>query len=266
MKKLIAMLLCVAMVAAMGVSAFADYPWTNADSSRYFGHLADDDAIIADDARDAADFMGKVVDLWKDYDEFIHNGDHTAEQINDAIVELSDELKALKDADAWGYAKLNPDLFKVTKGDHAEAQKNVTDAAAFKKTASDDAAKYDKMEANALYRENYYAQKAAVDAAKAADKAAKTAAYNKYLASDRTDLDAAVYAVAVANIDAQRALTNAKAAVADAKTDFAQAQQTWKDTVNVKVAEAQAEYYVAVAAAYSDAVSEAVAAIYDALG
>jgi len=109
-------------------------------------------------------------------------------------------------------------------------------------------------------------KKAAEDKAKDADAAAKTAAWNAYLASGRTELDKAVYDVAAANIKAQRALTNAKQAVADAKAQFATAQSTWKSTVEVKVAQAQAEYYVAVADAYADAVSEAVAAIYDALG
>lgn len=266
MKKLIAMLLCVAMVAAMGVSAFADYPWTNADSSRYFGHWADDHADAADDARDAKDFSQTLVDLWKDYDEAIHNGDLSAQEKADAKQELIDELKALKDDDDWKIAQAYPNLFVVTVGDGAEAEKAIEDAAAVAKAFGDAAKALDRAEANDLYYENYYAKKAAVDAAKTADKAAKTAAYNKFLASDRTELDRAVYDVAVANIDAQRALTNAKAAVADAKAEFAQAQQTWKDTVNVKVAEAQAEYYVAVAAAYSDAVSEAVDAIYAALG
>lgn len=265
MKKLIAMLLCVALVAAMGVTSFA-YSWTNADSSRYYGHLSDDHSDWADDWRDAKAYAEEIEALWKDYDEFIHNGDHSAQQIADARTQLIDELKALKDEDDYGLAKLYPNLFQVTTGDHAEALQAIEDAAAYVTLAKNSAEANDKQAAEDAHYENYYAKKAAADKAKAADKAAKTAAYNAFLASDRTDLDKAVYDVAVANIDAQRALANAKAAVADAKADFAQAQQTWKDTVNVKVAEAQAEYYVAVAAAYSDAVAEAIDAIYAALG
>ncbi len=258
MKKLIAMLLCVALVAAMGVTSFADFKATNEDSSRYWGHMADDDAAAATAAQKKSNLAAEVEALWKDYEEILHSDDHTQEEKDMAKEMLKSDLEVLGE----NKRGLDAKLFDA----ESDPNEMIVTANQAKKDAAKDAADKEKDVANDTYKENYYAKKAAADKDKAADNAAKAAAWNAYLASDRTDLDAAIYEVAVANVDAQRALANAKAAVADAKAEFAQAQKTWKDTVNVKVAEAQADYYVAVAAAYNDAVSEAVAAIYDALG
>ncbi len=261
MKKLIAMLLAVALVASFGATAaFAGI--SNADSAKYFSRWIGFDQDQQDWFADKGDFAVEVRDLWQQYDLDSKKPGLSASDKATLYAEFAAELATLKQENAQSKYGLAADLFDPTQDSFDMwqlAKQEVTDAGDLEDF-------YAQYEATDTYWKNYYTKKAAEDSAKGADAAAKTAAWNAYLASGRTELDKAVYDVAAANIKAQRALTNAKQAVADAKAQFATAQSTWKSTVEVKVAQAQAEYYVAVADAYADAVSEAVAAIYDALG
>ena len=261
MKKLIAMLLAIALVASFGVtSAFAGI--TNADSAKLY------ERVIATDKERQSFFGAKsslasdVAALWQQFDLDMSDPTMSASDKQAKYTEFAAELKALEVENSVNGYGLAAALFDPT-ADRFTTWQDAKDAA---RAAGAAKAQTTTWEAYDTYWKNFYTAQAAKDKARGEDSAAKTKALNTYLASDRSAMDRAIYDVAVANVEAQRALTNAKQAVADAKAEFAQAQNTWKDTVNVKVAQAQAEYYVAVADAYSAAVSDAVAAIYDALG
>ncbi len=269
MKKLVAILLALALVASFGVtSAFAALSISNADSAKLFGYEIDTDKDKQDmwgDRKALADEVATIYQDWElDYLALKNAGksDDSAE-IKTLNATNSAKLAALA-ATADGWAIVGWGLFDyATPADAFDGWQNAKQASS---AAGANKKAFTTEEAYDTYWKNFYTKQAAIDDANGKDSAAKTKALNAYLASDRTEMDKAIYDVAVASVDAKRALADAKAAVADAKAEFAKAQTTWKNTVDVKVAQAQAEYYVAVADAYNDAVSEAVAAIYDALG
>ncbi len=284
MKKLIAMLLALALVASFGVtSVFAASP-SNADSSKLFGYRADTEDANQGYLGAQKDLAGQVRDLWQEWDlehRYLVETGASAAEIAALDNSYAAEMNILKNESKINGLGLDAfDLYKWDETTETWVLDKTIDMFDMSKTFADgwldakdvvsalgqDIGRSEEAEANFTYWENYYKAKAAKDSAKAADNAAKTAAWNTYLASDRTALDKAIYNVAAANIDAQRALTNAKAAMADAKADWGTALNTYKSTVNVKVAEAQADYYVAVADAYQEAVAGAISEIYALLG
>lgn len=86
MKKIIAMLLCVAMVAALAVSAFAATPWAGVSKSTYFD--------------------GETYDVKSVYDRFVDkvNGYYTADS---ALSDYASALGAAKKAVAQRQADFN---------------------------------------------------------------------------------------------------------------------------------------------------------------
>ncbi len=263
MKKLVAMLLALALVASFGVTAaFADYSFSNADSAKLYGLWIDENIDAQDFWGDVGALNSEVGALWQQYDLDMNDGTLSAAEKVQKTKEMEAQLKALKVDNDVNKLGLPAALFDIT-SDPLEAWQATkvigADVGARK-------ARQETLEAENTFWKSFYTKQAAADKARGEDNTAKNKALLAYLASDRTDVDKAIYDVAIANVAAQRALTNAKAAVADAKAEFAKAQSSWKSAVDVKVAEAQAEYYVAVADAYSAAVGDAVAAIYAALG
>ena len=262
MKKLVAMLLALALVASFGVtSAFAAYSFSNADSAKLYGMWIGENQDWQDYYADVLSLNGEVGALWQQYDLDMNDNTLSAAEKVQKTKEMEAQLKALKVDNDVNKLGLPAFLFDINSDPLTAWQATKTIGAqvgGYKSTQ-------ETLEAENTFWKSFYTEQAAKDKARSEDNTAKNKALLAYLASDRTDVDKAIYDVAIANVAAQRALANAKAAVADAKADFAKAQSSWKSAVDVKVAEAQAEYYVAVADAYSAAVGEAVSAIYAAL-
>lgn len=288
MKKIIAMLLCVALVAALGVTAFADYPTDPVDSK---SKTAKETAIEAgmkpytDDIAKKSEWITITNELKTVATEYENamaaaaklTGSEKAIAEYEANQHLTKELAALKVA----YPTFTAAYFDAT--NYQGATPTFTS-----KTLANDIAVYEAMigadnHALDILADDYAAAKAIGDRERS--KAKLWEAYNEI--TNPTAVDTAKLNVALNKVDADIAMAAATAAktaaaktYANAQASVAAAQKAAKGVITdvvalakvdaaATVATAQAVAYAAAAAEYNNAVAafnaEVSTAIADAL-
>jgi hypothetical protein len=268
MKKLIAMLLCVALVASLGVTSAFALTFTNAESADIYNGIvafhtdrqAENKAASAmatEIERIQADYIVASIKIWNDPSTSVDQKKLAEKSLQ---LETQTLLTALEASDSAAA--------KLVKAQEANAFKfDPSNGYDFLDTAIETLNNTAKTEgADASYWDiyaAYYEKLAAADAEKA-ERDAVVAALIKGI--DTTTPAGALLADAtVAKYDAQAALKTAKAAADTAKKAIATAQKGAYTEAQAAVLDAQAIAYTNMAAEINTAVADYVDSVYVAI-
>lgn len=282
MKKLIAMLLCLALVASFGVTSAFALTFTNADSAdMYWNAVADKEGHVAR-MNANADMATAVEEILYDYDMACwkaHQAGLTGKAYDMAVATARSDaqlaLKALSATDAKaaaavknaaGYDVFNIDVL-LDNGDYNQLDGIISN---FKATA---AAEQDAADWFAVYAK-YYQKLADDEAAAIAEKEAIAAAEKalaEKIAKATKGIDAStpagklLYDATVSKMFAEESLTAAKKAAETAKKAIAVAQKGAYTDAQAAILNAQAFAYNQLASDINTAVEDYVDSVYVAI-
>jgi hypothetical protein len=268
MKKLIAMLLCVALVASLGVTSAFALTFTNAESADIYNGIVDfhtgrkanneaASAMATAIERIQADYMIASMKIWNDPSMTKEQKEHAEDALQ---LETQTLLKTLEGSDkiAANLVKAqNANAFKFDPANNYDFLDDVIDTLdQIAKKAGNNATYWD------LFAE-YYTKLAAEDAAAAALQA-KIDAATKGI-DKTTTAGLLLYDATVNKVTAEAAVATAKAAAETAKKSIATAQKGAYTDAQAMVLEAQTYAYNTMTAEINAAVADYVAEVYTAI-
>ena len=275
MKKLIAMLLCIAMVAALGVQAFA-VPTTDQDKKDQYDlqvkTLKEQKAVYTDKAAVLTAVENLYKELYKAKASIPASDPDRATKIADLNDEYQDKLNEIKASTKYA-AAVEADTGKnVWILDTGAPEIGMTYYDADIKWYKDTGATFDPAIKEAQRQSDKYAAKvaeaaAAAEAAEAAAKleAAAIKAAEAAVKNPKTSAEWLAYWAAYDKVYADNNLSTAKKAAETAKASVATAQKAAIASAKVAITEAQAVAYNNMQAEIVKAVDEYVAGVNTAL-